>query len=455
MAQPASARQPAEPLWGKETTLAIANFPVSGRPLPIEVIHALAAIKAEAAAVNVELGAPGVTTEIAAALTDAASAVERGEHDDQFLIDIFQTGSGTSSNMNVNEVVARLASDRSGTKVHPNDHVNAGQSSNDTFPTAVAIAALRSIMTNLRPALDRLVGSLDAAADRFSRVVKSGRTHLMDAVPVMLGAEFGGYAAQVREAIERLDDCLPRLGRVPLGGTAIGSGLNAHPQFGEQVVARIAERWSIPLSVAPNRYAAQASRDSIVEASAQLRGLAMALIKIANDIRLMGSGPSAGLGEIRLPELQAGSSIMPGKVNPVMAEMLTQVCVQVFGNDAAVAFAGSQGAFELNTYQPVMAANVLDSIRLLTAGCTLFAEKCTDGLEADEQRCRQFAEASPSIATALNAALGYDTVSKLVKQAVAERRSIIDVVVESGAMDRPTAEQLVDVAHMAAGSGAG
>jgi len=448
----ASTPAPEGVLWGKETALAIANFPVSGRPLPIEVIHALAAVKAEAAQVNLLLGVPGFTDEVAAAITSAASAVERGAHDEQFRIDIFQTGSGTSSNMNVNEVVARVATDAAGVEVHPNDHVNAGQSSNDAFPSAAAIAALREMTASLRPALERLVASLESAAARFESVVKSGRTHLMDAVPVTLGAEFGGYAAQVREAIERLDDCAPRLGRLPLGGTAVGSGLNAHPEFGRMVVERIAQRWSIPLSVAPNRYAAQAARDSLVEASAQLRGLAMALIKIANDIRWMGSGPSAGLGEIRLPELQAGSSIMPGKVNPVMSEMLTQVCVQVFGNDAAIAFAGSQGAFELNTYQPVMAANLLDSIRLLTAGCTLFADRCVDGIEADEQRCRQLAEASPSIATALNAELGYDRVSQLVKQAVAERRSIIDVVVESGALDRETTERLVDVRKMAAGA---
>jgi fumarate hydratase class II len=450
MADPTS-RASGGQLWGKETTLAIANFPVSGRSLPVEVVHALAALKAEAADVNVTLGAPAVTAEIAAAIASAAGAVERGEHDGQFLIDVFQTGSGTSSNMNVNEVVARLASDASGLVVHPNDHVNAGQSSNDTFPTAVAAAALRALTADLRPALEMLAESLEAAAQRFQDVVKAGRTHLMDAVPVTLGAEFGGYAAQVREGIERLDDCAPRLGRVPLGGTAIGSGLNAHPEFGRTVVERVAARWSIPLSVAPNRYAAQAARDSVVELSAQLRGLAMALMKIANDIRWMGSGPSAGLGEIRLPELQAGSSIMPGKVNPVMSEMLTQVCVQVFGNDATIAFAGSQGAFELNTYQPVMAANLLDSIRLLTSGCTLFSARCVDGIEADEERCRQLAEASPSIATALNAALGYDRVSVLVKQAVRERRSIIDVVVESGALDRATAERLVDVRQMAAG----
>jgi fumarate hydratase class II len=377
--------------------------------------------------------------------------VEAGTHDEQFPIDVFQTGSGTSSNMNVNEVVANLASQAAGSTIHPNDHVNAGQSSNDAFPTAVAIACLRALTTDLQPALELLATSLESASARFASVVKSGRTHLMDAVPVTLGAEFGSYAAQVREGMERLADCAPRLGRVPLGGTAVGSGLNAHPEFGERVVGRIAERWSIPLSVAPNRYAAQSSRDGLVEASAQLRGLAMALMKIANDVRLMASGPAAGLGEIRLPELQAGSSIMPGKVNPVMSEMLTQVCVQVFGNDAAVAFAGSQGAFELNTYQPVMAANVLDSLRLLTTGCTLFAVRCTDGIEADEARCRQLAEASPAIATALNAALGYDRVSSLVKQAVAERRTIIDTVVESGAMGREDAARLLDVRKMADG----
>ena len=445
-------RAPARQLWGKETSLALHNFPVSGRPLSIEVVHALAAIKAEAAVVNLALGVPGITADISASIAVAAGDVEEGEHDDQFLIDIFQTGSGTSSNMNVNEVVAALASDATGSVVHPNDHVNAGQSSNDAFPTAVAMAALRGIVRSLIPAAGQLAASLASAGARFSPVVKSGRTHLMDAVPVTLGAEFGGYAAQVREGIDRLADCLPRLGRVPLGGTAVGSGLNAHPQFGERVVARLATRWDIPLAVAPDRYAAQAARDSLVEASGQLRALAMALIKIANDIRLMASGPSAGLGEIRLPELQAGSSIMPGKVNPVMCEMITQVAVQVFGNDAAVAFAGSQGAFELNTYQPVMAANLLDSVNLLSAGCVLFAEKCVDGLEADAERCRQLAEASPSIATALNAALGYDRVSKLVKRAVAERRSIIDVVVEEGDLDRETAERLVDVDAMARGT---
>jgi fumarate hydratase class II len=440
-----------QPLWGKETTLAIDNFPVSGRPLPLAVIHALAAIKREAAVVNRDLAAPGVTPEVADAIVAAAAAVEAGEHDEQFPIDVFQTGSGTSSNMNVNEVVANLASQAAGSTIHPNDHVNAGQSSNDAFPTAVAIACLRALTTDLQPALELLAASLESASARFASVVKSGRTHLMDAVPVTLGAEFGSYAAQVREGMERLADCAPRLGRVPLGGTAVGSGLNAHPEFGERVVGRIAERWSIPLSVAPNRYAAQSSRDGLVEASAQLRGLAMALMKIANDVRLMASGPAAGLGEIRLPELQAGSSIMPGKVNPVMSEMLTQVCVQVFGNDAAVAFAGSQGAFELNTYQPVMAANVLDSLRLLTTACTLFAVRCTDGIEADEARCRQLAEASPAIATALNAALGYDRVSSLVKRAVAERRTIIDTVVESGAMEREDAARLLDVRKMADG----
>ena len=444
--------RPSRQLWGKETSLALDNFPVSGRPLPIEVIHALAAIKAEAAVVNVELATTTVTREIADAIAAAAAEVESGVHDDQFLIDVFQTGSGTSSNMNVNEVVATLASSTSGLAVHPNNHVNASQSSNDTFPTAVAMAVQRALAEDLRPALEHLIAALDAAGERFADVVKSGRTHLMDAVPVTLGAEFAGYAAQAREADERLADCVERLGRVPLGGTAVGSGLNAHPDFGRLVVERLAARWSIELSVAPNRAASQSARDSIVEVSAQLRGLAMALVKIANDVRWMASGPAAGLGEIRLPELQAGSSIMPGKVNPVMAEMLTQVCVQVFGNDTAIAFAGSQGSFELNTYQPVMADNALESVRLLTAGCSLFTERCIVGLEADEERCRQLAEASPAIATALNSTLGYDRVSKLVKAAVAGRRSILDVVVEDGGVDRATAERLLDVRRMAAGS---
>ncbi|MHB1130322.1 MAG: lyase family protein, partial [Ilumatobacteraceae bacterium] len=347
---------PSQPLWGHQTELALANFDVSGLSLPIEVVHALAAIKVDAAIVN---GADVVGDDAVrfAAIAEAASEVESGKYDEHFQIDVFQTGSGTSTNMNVNEVIARLAGEASGLAVHPNDHVNAGQSSNDAFPTAVAIAAIVQIQRSLLPAVTMLTTSLDIAATRFADVVKAGRTHLMDAVPIFLGDEFDGYAAQLREASERLHTSLPRLGRVPLGGTAVGNGLNSAPGFGAEVVACIAARYDIDLSIAPSRFAAQASRDGLVEASSHLRGLAIALFKIASDIRLMASGPVTGLGEILLPELQAGSSIMPGKVNPVMCEMVTQVAAQVFGNDAAIAFAGSQGMFELNTYQPLIAAN--------------------------------------------------------------------------------------------------
>ena len=448
---PPSHSRPASPLWGHETELALANFDVSGQPLPIEVVHALAAIKAEAAAVNGE-GADGDEAARFAAIAVAAAEVEAGAHDEHFLIDIFQTGSGTSTNMNVNEVVANLAANASGLAVHPNDHVNAGQSSNDTFPTAVTLATVLAITHDLLPSVAALTASLNAAAARFATVVKAGRTHMMDAVPIFLGDEFGGYAAQLEEADERLRTGLPRIGRVPLGGTAVGNGLNTDAGFGEAVVARLASRFGVELAIAPSRFAAQASRDGLVEASSHLRGLGMALTKIANDIRLMASGPSTGLGELRLPELQAGSSIMPGKVNPVMCEMVTQVAIQVFGNDAAIAFAGSQGAFELNTYQPVMAANLLTSIRLLTRACTLFAERCIDGIEADGDRCAFFAAATPALATKLNSALGYDHVSKIVKRAVAERRSLLDVVVDDGALDADRAAALLDPEAVARGN---
>ena len=442
--------RPDRPLWGHETELALGNFDVSGRPLPLAVVHALAAVKAEAAAVNgARLGDPQGRF---AAITAAAAAVEAGAHDEQFLIDIFQTGSGTSTNMNVNEVVAHLASDRCGVAVHPNDHVNAGQSSNDTFPTAVTLAVMVELDRRLLPAMAGLTRSLQHTALRFETVVKAGRTHMMDAVPVFLSDEFEGYAAQVTEAIERLQAGLGRIGRVPLGGTAVGNGLNADPEFGAQVVARLAERFGVDLSVAPSRFAAQASRDGLVEASAHLRSFAVALIKIANDIRLMGSGPATGLGELHLPELQAGSSIMPGKVNPVMCEMVTQVAIQVFGNDAAVAFAGSQGAFELNTYQPVIAANLLDSIHLLERACVLFVERCLEGLVADEERCAFYAGATPALATNLNAALGYDHVSRIVKIAVAEHRGLLDVVLEDGALDAATAADLLDASRVARGN---
>ena len=448
-----SRSRPASPLWGHETELALSNFDVSGQPLPIEIVHALAAIKAEAAVVN-GVAAEGESESATkfAAIAAAAAQVEAGEHDEQFLIDIFQTGSGTSTNMNVNEVVANLAAQASGVAVHPNDDVNAGQSSNDTFPTAVTLATVVAISHDLLPAVATLTASLHAAAARFATVVKAGRTHMMDAVPIFLGDEFAGYAAQLEEADERLRAGLSRIGRVPLGGTAVGTGLNTDPAFGAEVVDRLATRFAIGLSIAPSRFAAQASRDGLVEASSHLRGLGVALMKIANDIRLMASGPAAGLGELRLPELQAGSSIMPGKVNPVMCEMVTQISIQVFGNDAAIAFAGSQGAFELNTYQPVMAANLLSSIRLLTRACTLFAERCVDGIEADADRCAFYAASTPALATKLNGALGYDHVSKIVKQAVAEHRSLLDVVVEDGALDAAHAASLLDPTAVARGN---
>ena len=445
--------RPSQPLWGRETELALANFDVSGRPLPIEVVHALAAIKSVAAFVNGRaMPDDGVAQDRFGAISVAADRVAAGEFDDQFLIDIFQTGSGTSTNMNVNEVVAHLASLASGTTVHPNDHVNAGQSSNDTFPTAVTVAVVLQITRSLLPAMAVLADSLAAAGRRFADVVKAGRTHLMDAVPIFLGDEFDGYAAQLCEATERLQSALPRIGRVPLGGTAVGNGLNASPTFGADVVALVGDRFSIDLSIAPNRFAAQAARDGLVEASSHFRGLAVALLKIANDIRLMGSGPATGLGEIRLPELQAGSSIMPGKVNPVMCEMVAQVAIQVFGNDAAVAFAGSQGTFELNTYQPMMAANLLDSGRLLARACTHFATLCIDGIEADAERCAFYASATPALATPLNEVLGYDHVAEIVKTAVAQHRSLLDVVVQDATLDDATARRLLDAPRVARGN---
>ncbi len=453
MSTPDSSRSgPSQCWWGAQTTLAIDNFPVAGRPLPGEVVRALAGIKAVAAEVNADLVPATVDAATAVAIAAAAERVESGELADQFPVDVFQTGSGTSTNMNVNEVVANLAAAATGANVHPNDQVNASQSSNDVFPTAVAIAALRLIDGELLPAMRRLRESLESAAVRFADVVKTGRTHLMDAVPVMLGDEFAGYAAQVDEAEQRIADAARRLARVPLGGTAVGTGLNAPPQFADRVIAGLAQRYGLPLCAAPNRFAAQGSRDSVVEMSAALRGLAIAAIKVANDIRWMASGPVAGLGEITLPALQAGSSIMPGKVNPVMCEMLSQVGAQVIGNDAAIAFAGSQGSFELNTFQPLMADNLIASIKLLAAGCRLFAQRCVDGIDANGEHARRVVERTPSVAAALNAEIGYDRGAALVKRAVAEGRPLRDVVVEAGAVSAADAEQLLDPARIARGN---
>ena len=399
--------------WGAQTQRAVDNFPVSGRTVEPELIHALGAIKAAAAEVNAELGVIGA--DVAAAIAAAGEEVAAGRWDDQFPIDTFQTGSGTSTNMNANEVIARLAGERLGRAVHPNDEVNASQSSNDVFPTAIHIAAAAATSRDLLPALDHLAGVLDEQASANATVVKAGRTHLMDATPVTLGQELGGYAAQVSQSAERIAAALVRVGEVPLGGTATGTGLNAPPAFARSVLARLAERLGLDLHEAHDHFAAQGARDALVSLSGELRALAAALLKIANDIRWMASGPQTGLAEIRLPDLQPGSSIMPGKVNPVIPEAVSQVAVQVYGNDAAVAMAGSQGNFELNVYLPVMARNVLESIRLLATVSRLFADRCLAGLEADVERCRAYAEATPQAAAALNRLLGYDKVAELVK----------------------------------------
>src|SRR6266849_9736541 len=383
-------------LWGAETTKAISNFPVSGQPIPAPVAHWLGRIKGAAARANADLGL--LDRDKADRIAAAAVRIANGELDDQFPIDVFQTGSGTSSNMNANEVLATLA----GEGVHANDDVNMGQSSNDVFPAAVHLAALDEIVNDLLPALDQLGASLEAKAKEFDDVVKSGRTHWMDAVPVTLGQEFAGYAAQVREGSARVRDALPRLGKIPLGGTAVGTGLNTHPEFAARVRTILAEESGLTISAPADPFEAQAARDGIVEASGALKTLAVSLTKIANDIRLMGSGPRAGLAEIRLPELQKGSSIMPGKVNPVIPEVVTQVAAQVIGNDAAITVAGMQGHFELNAFVPVIARNLFDSIKLLASASRLLAAKCVDVIEANRERCERYAELTLSTAAALN-----------------------------------------------------
>jgi fumarate hydratase class II len=425
-----------EELWGGETAKAISNFPVSGEPIPAPVARWLGRIKAAAARVNAELGLldPGKAERIAA----AGDRIARGELDDQFPIDVFQTGSGTSSNMNANEVIATL----SGEGVHANDDVNMGQSSNDVFPSAVHLAALGEIVDDLLPALDRLAESLGAKAREFDDVVKSGRTHWMDAVPVTLGQEFGGYAAQVREGRARVEATLGRLGKIPLGGTAVGTGLNTHPEFAERVRAKLAAETGLAISPPADPFESQAARDGLVEASGALKVVAVSLTKIANDLRYLGSGPRAGLAEIFLPELQKGSSIMPGKVNPVIPEVVTQVAAQVIGNDAAIAIGGMQGHFELNVFIPLMARNLLDSIKLLAAACRLLAEKCVDGIEANREQCERYAELTLSAATALNPHIGYDRASEIVKKAAASGRSLREVAREEGVDEAILAEAL-------------
>ncbi len=429
-------------LWGGETRKAVANFPVSGEPIPVPVARWLGRIKAAAARANAELGV--LDAEKAERIAAAADRVAGGELDDQFPIDVFQTGSGTSSNMNANEVIAALA----GEDVHANDDVNMGQSSNDVFPSAVHLAALGECASDLLPALDGLAAALEAKAREFDDVVKSGRTHLMDAVPVTLGQEFAGYAAQVRQGAERVRDAMPRLGQIPLGGTAVGTGLNTHPEFAGKVRALLAADTGLEISPPADPFEAQAARDGLVEASGALRVVAVSLTKIANDLRLMGSGPRAGLSEIFLPELQKGSSIMPGKVNPVIPEVVTQVAAQVIGNDAAIAVGGLQGHFELNVFVPMMARNLLGSIGLLASASRLLADKCVAGIEANREQCERYAELTLSAATALNPYIGYDRAAEIVKTAAATGRSLREVALEAG-VDASVLDQALDFRAMA------
>jgi fumarate hydratase, class II len=427
-------------LWGMETSKAVENFPVSGERVPAPVIHWLGRIKAAAARVNAELGL--LDAEMAERIATAADEVAAGEHDDQFPIDVFQTGSGTSSNMNANEVIASLAGD----DVHANDHVNMGQSSNDVFPSAVHLAAVAETQERLLPAIERLAGSLARKAEEFSELVKAGRTHMMDAVPVTLGQEFGGYAAQMRLGRDRVRDSLGRASEIPLGGTATGTGLNTHPEFAERV------RLQLGLGEAPtDHFEAQANRDGLVELHAAFKSVAVSLTKISSDLVLMGSGPRTGLVEVRLPELQKGSSIMPGKVNPVIAEVALQVAAQVMGNDTAVTVAGSQGNFELNVRVPMLARNVFESLRILSAACTLLAERCVDGIEANEDTLRRHAESTPAIATALNPYIGYEKGTEIVKEAVESHRTIREVAIEKG-IDEETLDRALDLRRMARGS---
>jgi fumarate hydratase class II len=428
--------------WGSETDKAIGNFPVSGEPIPAPVARWLGRIKGAAARVNADLGL--LDRDKADRIAAAAQRIADGELDDQFPIDVFQTGSGTSSNMNANEVLASLA----GEGVHANDDVNMGQSSNDVFPSAVHLAALDEITNDLLPALDKLAASLEAKAKEFDDVVKSGRTHWMDAVPVTLGQEFGGYAAQVREGYARVNDSLQRLGKIPLGGTAVGTGLNTHPEFAARVRAILSEETGLTISPPADPFEAQAARDGIVETSGALKTVAVSLTKIANDIRYLGSGPRAGLAEIALPELQKGSSIMPGKVNPVMPEVVTQVAAQVIGNDAAITVGGMQGHFELNVFVPLIARNILDSIKLLAAAIRLFAEKCVDGIEANRENAEHYAELTLSAATALNPYIGYDLGTEIVKEAAASGRSLRDIAREKG-VDEKVLDEALDYRKMA------
>ncbi|AOR32349.1 aspartate ammonia-lyase [Streptomyces fodineus] len=444
-------RVPAAAKWRAQTQRAVENFPISGRRLERAHIEALARIKGAAAKVNAQLGV--LDEETAEAIQEAAGEVAQGQWDEHFPVDVFQTGSGTSSNMNTNEVIATLASERLGRDVHPNDHVNASQSSNDVFPSSIHIAATAAVTHDLIPALDHLAASLTRKSEEFADVVKSGRTHLMDATPVTLGQEFGGYAAQMRYGVERLRACLPRLAELPLGGTAVGTGINTPPGFSAAVIQEVARATGLPLTEARDHFEAQGARDGIVETSGQLKTIAVGLTKIANDLRWMASGPRTGLAEIRLPDLQPGSSIMPGKVNPVVPEAVLMVAAQVIGNDTTIATAGAAGNFELNVMLPVIAKNVLESIRLLAGVSRLLADRTIDGITADRERAREYAESSPSVVTPLNKYIGYEEAAKVAKKSLAERKTIRQVVLEGGYVERGdlTLEQLdeaLDVLRM-------
>jgi fumarate hydratase class II len=435
-----------KPLYGGETKKAIENFPVSGEPVPASVVHWLGRIKGAAARVNGELGL--LDSGLASAIADAADAVASGAYDDQFPIDVFQTGSGTSSNMNANEVIATLAN------AHPNDHVNMGQSSNDVFPSAVHLAALDEATNTLLPALKRLEKALAAKSRSFKNIVKAGRTHLMDAVPVTLGQEFGGYAAQVRLGQERITAALVHVRQIPLGGTATGTGLNTHPKFADGVRKRLAKETGLKIDAPADPFEAQGNRDALVELSGALKVVAVSLTKIANDLAWMGSGPRAGIGELYLPELQKGSSIMPGKVNPVIPEVVMQVGAQVIGNDAAITVAGLQGNFELNVRIPLIARNLLGSIHLLSSTATLFAEKCVEGLTANKAGCERSAQSTLAVATALNPAIGYDKAAEIVKAASESGRMLREVALEKG-VDPKVYDDTIDLRRIAAGNSAG
>ncbi|MFH9196637.1 class II fumarate hydratase [Streptomyces anulatus] len=442
---------PAGAKWRAQTQRAVENFPISGQRLERAHIEALARIKGAAAKVNAELKV--LDPDIAAAIQEAAAEVASGRWDEHFPVDVFQTGSGTSSNMNTNEVIATLATERLGREVHPNDHVNASQSSNDVFPSSIHIAATAAVTADLIPALDHLAESLGRKSAEFSEVVKSGRTHLMDATPVTLGQEFGGYAAQIRYGVERLRASLPRLAELPLGGTAVGTGINTPPGFSAAVIAEVADATGLPLTEARDHFEAQGARDGLVETSGQLRTIAVSLTKISNDLRWMASGPRTGLAEIALPDLQPGSSIMPGKVNPVIPEAVLMVAAQVTGNDATVATAGAAGNFELNVMLPVIAKNLLESVRLLANACRLLADRTVDGITADVERARAYAESSPSVVTPLNKYIGYEEAAKVAKKSLKDGTTIRETVLASGYVERGdlTMEQLdeaLDVLRM-------